>query len=403
MLLHHHHWISPRILNCQISSINDQWQEDVYFVIMKVSLIKHRLDPASSLNAGLTGGESTQPEEALAPGPEAGPGDGHHLGLLQHPAEELPRRLPLEVPEHVGRVLAAVGLAPHVLHQLLQDLGVLQVVVHQRVDLLKALRVQRGQAAALNDVRGAVEPRGHHAVEVVAHRGAVGVLQLVRHHGPAQAHPGEPRVLGEGIHLDGDLAGALDLVDALGHAGRADEGRVRRVEHQDGPLVLGVPHQLLELRLGGHGASGVVGRAEVDHVGALQRAQVGEEVVARVAGHVHEVAELRGLRVDRARLAHDDAGVHVHRVGGVLHSRLDLRTKHDLEAGNIALGTIRYKHLFRLDQAVVQVLGDLFTKRTHALLCTVATVPLLGTQLGGRSNQAAENVLRDGLCCIANT
>mmetsp|Transcript_36365 Transcript_36365/g.59770 ORF Transcript_36365/g.59770 Transcript_36365/m.59770 type:complete len:90 (-) Transcript_36365:59-328(-) len=61
MLLHHHHWISPRILNCQISSTNDQWQEDVYFVIMKVSLIKHRLDPASSLNAGLTGGESTQP------------------------------------------------------------------------------------------------------------------------------------------------------------------------------------------------------------------------------------------------------------------------------------------------------------------------------------------------------
>lgn len=48
--------------------------------------------------------------------------------------------------------------------------------------------------------------------------------------------------------------------------------------------------------------------------------EVREEVVARLARHVDDVVVLHGLLVHLAGLSHHHRGVHVHRVGRVLHT-----------------------------------------------------------------------------------
>lgn len=60
---------------------------------------------------------------------------------------------------------------------------------------------KRRKKKYLHDVGSAVEGRGHDAVEVVPHKRAVGKLHFVRDDSPAQAGPGEARVLGEGVDL----------------------------------------------------------------------------------------------------------------------------------------------------------------------------------------------------------
>lgn len=96
-----------------------------------------------------------------------------------------------------------------------QNTSVLEVVVDESVDFREALVVQAGQAAALDDVRGAVEGRGHHAIPIVAHWRSIRKGQLRGNHRPAETHTGESRVLGERIHLDGHVLGARNLVDGF--------------------------------------------------------------------------------------------------------------------------------------------------------------------------------------------
>lgn len=67
--------------------------------------------------------------------------------------------------------------------------------------------------AHLNHVRGPVEASGHDSVEVVPHRRAVGELDFIRDHRPAQANPGETRVLGERIHLRGENPRACERAE----------------------------------------------------------------------------------------------------------------------------------------------------------------------------------------------
>lgn len=56
----------------------------------------------------------------------------------------------------------------------------------------------------------------------------------------------------------------------------------------------------------------------------LANLEIGEEVIARLARHVNDVIVLLGLVVDLAGLPHHNGGVHVNRVGRVLHTKWEI-------------------------------------------------------------------------------
>mmetsp|Transcript_12091 Transcript_12091/g.38229 ORF Transcript_12091/g.38229 Transcript_12091/m.38229 type:complete len:386 (+) Transcript_12091:2028-3185(+) len=290
------------------------------------------------------------------------------------------------------------------LHRLAQQLGVVQVVVDERADLLEALVVEAGEAATLNDVGRAVEDGAHDAVPVVAHGRAVGELERGRHNRPAEADAGEAGVLGEGVDLDGNLLSARNLVNRLWRACRLDERRIRRVEDDDGAILLRPLHELRQLLPARGRARRVVGRAEVDHVGARRVRQVREEVVGRVARHVDDprVLALWRRAVDRPRLPHHHGRVNVHRVRRVLYCRDDRVAKHELQSADVALRAVRDEDLFGLNQPVVELARYLGAQVAHALLGAVAGVALLSAKPLRRTLQPAENVRRDRLRRVAN-
>mmetsp|Transcript_29620 Transcript_29620/g.65667 ORF Transcript_29620/g.65667 Transcript_29620/m.65667 type:complete len:328 (-) Transcript_29620:430-1413(-) len=300
----------------------------------------HGSEPLAGLLAVLPRGEGGQTQELGTPGPEARTRDGDHLDGLEDLGEGVPRVLPLHVHEYVGPVDPPVARKAQLLHGGLEQLGVLQVVVDKHIDLRQALVVQAGHTAPLHDVGGAVEGGAHHAVPVVAHQSPVCELECVGHHGPAQTHTCESRVLREGVDLDGHVPGPLYLVDGLGHPWRADEGRVGCVEHDERALLFAEGHQVLQLLSGGHRASGVVGGTDVVHVGTGGLAHIGEEVVFGRAGHVDQVVELLRIRVHTGGLSHHDGCVYVDGVGGVLHRADHLGAEHHLQARNVALSAV---------------------------------------------------------------
>mmetsp|Transcript_22797 Transcript_22797/g.31266 ORF Transcript_22797/g.31266 Transcript_22797/m.31266 type:complete len:319 (-) Transcript_22797:408-1364(-) len=307
-------------------------------------------EAVAGLDAALPRGEGAHPEEAFPSRPEARPGDGHYLQLCQHLLEAVPRAFAVHVHEYVRCVHSAVHLEAQLLEGLPEQTGVLQVVANERVDLLQARVVQAGQTATLHHVRGAVEGRGHHAVPVRTHLRAIREAQLRRHHSPAQPHTREAGVLGEGVDLDGHLLGAGDLVDGLGHVWGPDEGRVGRIEHDYGAFLFGELHETLQLLPVGDCTCGIVRRAEVVHVGPGQLGDVGEEVVGRVARHVHDVLELLGHRVDLTCLTHHNRRIDVHWIAWILHSTHNLRSKHHLQTRDIAFRPIANKNFFRINQ-----------------------------------------------------
>eukprot|EP00968_Pinguiococcus_pyrenoidosus_P016013 scaffold1505_cov256-Pinguiococcus_pyrenoidosus.AAC.13 len=227
-------------------------------------------DTIHRLDAVLTRSEGRQPQESFAARTESCARDGDYVRLLHDLAEHVPGAAALEVDEDVRRVRATEDREAGAFQLLAHELRVLQIVVDEHLDLCKALVIQAGHAALLHDVGGAVEGGGHDAVEVVAHEGSVGELKVFRDDGPAEADAGEASVLGEGVHLNRAVTSARHFKDGLGDTRSANERRVGGVEHQDGALLLAVGDQLRELLHGRRRSGGVVRRAEVDHISALQ-------------------------------------------------------------------------------------------------------------------------------------
>eukprot|EP00968_Pinguiococcus_pyrenoidosus_P016012 scaffold1505_cov256-Pinguiococcus_pyrenoidosus.AAC.12 len=84
-------------------------------------------------------------------------------------------------------------------------------------------------------------------------------------------------------------------------------------------------------------------------------------------------------------------------IAGVLDSAGHGRAKHELEARDVALRSVGHEDLIWLDDSIVQLRRDLLPQVALALLRSVATVGVLLAELGSTTDEAAEDVLRDGL------
>ena len=167
---------------------------------------------------------------------------------------------------------------------------------------------------------------------------------------------------------------------------------------QDGSLLLADADGLFELLAGGAGAGGIVGRADVDDVGAGKAGQVGEETIFGRAGHVDNVVVLLGLFILGAGLAHHDGGVDVDGVGGVLDGTDNVGTEHLLDTHDVALGTIGNENFIGGNEVVVEDGSNFRSKLVVALLGAISRVSFLGTELRGTSDETGKDVLGDGLC-----
>jgi hypothetical protein len=141
---------------------------------------------------------------------------------------------------------------------------------------------------------------------------------------------------------------------------------------QDGSLLLAHADGLLELLAGGAGAGGVVGRADVNNIGAGKAGKVGEESILGRAGHVDNVVVLLGLLVLVSGLAQHDGGIDVDGVGGVLDGTNDFGAEHLLDAHDVTLGTIRDENFIWGNKVLVQDGSDLCSEITVALFGAIS-------------------------------
>mmetsp|Transcript_11020 Transcript_11020/g.20021 ORF Transcript_11020/g.20021 Transcript_11020/m.20021 type:complete len:261 (+) Transcript_11020:165-947(+) len=173
------------------------------------------LEALGSLKDVLTFSESAGADEALSGRAKPTTGGGDDVALLKDLGENVPRGLAREPHPDVRGVIPSEDRKAHLLERLSEDTGVLLVEVNQTHHGLVALGLEAGQAARLDDVGGAVEAGGHDAVPVLVDGRAVGVLELLRTHGPPETDSGESGILGEGAGFDSNLVSSGDFENGL--------------------------------------------------------------------------------------------------------------------------------------------------------------------------------------------
>ena len=207
--------------------------------------------------------------------------------------------------------------------------------------------LEHGQGGLLDRVADAVELGGVAAVpqRVQRHRLALVVAgrQLLGDDGAGQPGAGEAGGLREAAELDGHLARARDLVDAVHLTGLADEGLVGGVEQDDRLVLAGVLHPAGQRGARQHRAGGVVGRAEVDEVD-LPVGQRRVEAVLGGGGQVDQPA-VAAAGVGGAGAAGHDVGVDVDRVDRVGHRHHVVDGEDLLHVARVALGAVGDEHL----------------------------------------------------------
>ncbi len=92
-------------------------------------------------------------------------------------------------------------------------------------------------------------------------------FQVVWHNGVAQSQSGESGRFREAAEFDGTLPCSGDLIYAVGHVSVGYVCFVGRVEEYQGVVGQGVVDPHFELLPVEGGAGGIVGVAEIDHVG----------------------------------------------------------------------------------------------------------------------------------------
>ena len=152
-----------------------------------------------------------------------------------------------------------------------------------------------------------------------------------------------------------------------------DEALIGGVVQDDGVVLLGVSHPLLELLAGVGCAGGVVGAADVDDV-----------CLHAVVRHPKEAVLLIGAAVDDlAAVGH--VVVHIGGVDGVRNQNGVVHVKQAQHVGQVALGTVGDEDLVLVQlgiAACVVTLNGLFQEGV-ALLRAVAVEAFLGAHLGG--------------------
>ena len=121
---------------------------------------------------------------------------------------------------------------------------------------------------------------------------------------------------------------ALDLEDAAGQVLVGDEALVGGIVEDDGVVLAGIGHPLLELLAGVSGAGGVVGAANIDDI-----------CLHILIGHPQETVLLAGAAVDDpAAVGH--VVVHVGGVDGVRNQNGVVHIEQAQHVGQVALGTV---------------------------------------------------------------
>ena len=139
----------------------------------------------------------------------------------------------------------------------------------------------------------------------------------------------------------------------MGQSGLGDKGLIRRVKQDDRLLVQGVIHPGFQLFFVVRGASGVVGRAEVDNIrfpagiGQRQKAVflVGIDILDLPAG--------------------DDIGIHIHGIHRVGHQHGVVHIEQIHNIAYVALGAIAHEHFRRvhIHPEIFIISGDGFPQK----------------------------------------
>ena len=232
--------------------------------------------------------------------------------------------------------------------------------------------------------------------------GAIPGEHRLRHHRIGAAGAGEAGRLGKAPELDRDVAGPLDLVDAVGDGGVADVGLIGRVVEEDGLMLLRVGDPGGELRPGGDGAGGVVRETEVDEVGGdgRDRRDVAIGRGAVQVGHPFIATVDIG-----ARPPGHDVGVDVDGIYRIGDRQAGVAGEDFLDVAAVALGPVRDEDLVGLDPAAaggVVVLSHRLAEEGIPLLRPVA---LEGGALGhlvGRGVERLDAHGRQGLRDVAD-
>ena len=256
-------------------------------------------------------------------------------------------------------------------------MGVLHIVGDGGLHLFLALGGVDGFGCPLTDVAGAIELGALATVPDGVERHFVATqrlrLQLFGHDGVAASHTREACRLGIAVELYRHLAGASDLVDGVWYLGIGDVGLVGCVVEDDALVLDGIVHPLAKLVLGDDGASGIVGITEVDHVYTVV-GNLGCEVVAFIAGHVHHIAPVSVL--EDARASYHHIAVDVDRINGVGDADVVVPSQYLLYVAGVALGSVVDKHLVDIEMDATWqevVLDNRLAQEVVASLRTVAS------------------------------
>ena len=146
-------------------------------------------------------------------------------------------------------------------------------------------------------------------------------------------------------------------------------------------MLLRPVNEHLELFLRQHGAGGVVGIAQIDHVHVAVR-HGGDKVVLLVAGQVHQTVPAVALVV--ACAAGHGIAVHVHGVHGVSHRHHGVVAEQLLNVAHVALRAVGHKHLVKCQlhaAARIVALADGIHQEVVAEVRAVAAEGLLTAHL----------------------
>ena len=169
----------------------------------------------------------------------------------------------------------------------------------------------------------------------------------------------------------------------MGHIVLGDESLIGGVVEDDSLVFVGVVHPGLQLLLGSHGAGGVVGKAQVDHIHLLLGDMGGKPVLLH-AGHVDQLGPLAQLLLEVTGPAGHGVGIHIHGVDGVTHGHHVVGAEDVADVAAVALGAVGDKDLVGLDihaPGGIVGLGNGLPQEIVALLGTVAVEALKGTHL----------------------
>ena len=331
--------------------------------------------------------EGCEADVALAGGAEADTGGADDVGAVEQLLEELPGggAVGYAHPD-VGGVLAAVALKAGSFEHTEHTGGVLHVVVDGLLHLLLALGRVDGLGGALGDIAGAVE-LGTLAAEPELVEGDALALEgadadVLGDDGVAAADAGEACGLRERAELDGTLAGAANLVDAVRDVRVLNVSLVGGIEEDEGIVLQGVVHPLAQFLAGDDGARRVVGIAEVDDVDGASLGQFGNETVLGCRGHVAHVGPA-AVAVGAAAAYHD-VGVDVDGIDGVGDADEVVPVQQLLEVAGVALGAVVDEDFVDAEADATRlevVLQDGLAQEVVALLGSVATEAVGGGHL----------------------